>query len=728
MILNLFRKKVEQSPENPYVTGNPVVDAFVGRQNILRAVKSVLNSPHKNAITLFGQRRVGKTSVLKKLEVTLTTATSTELATKYIPVYFDLMEHTHQPLEEIVKTLGIAICEKIDMKAPQWQTPLTQFLNWLVDLLQRDQGTTLVILFDEFDSLDDAKSEQIRDEFFRYLKELLSIDMKRLNIVFTIGRNIDDFKTAQALFKGIDNCRVSLLSQSDTEQLIRISEQNDSLYWSKKAIQRVWQLTNGHPYLTQLLCSLIWDRYWSQNPKFVPTATINDVESGILQILNYQQVGQNALEWLWSGLPPACRIDTAAFAELGQQVVSHKKLLDYMYKSGIDTITAELENAIKDLVKWDIIEGNVQEGYLFRVELFRRWVAVNKPLKTIMQEELKQLGVDAEQYYQVAKTLYQNGQFGESVDKLTSAIRINAYLIEAHKLLASVLIKQGKLQEAQEKLEKFYQISPVHAHPLLNDLLWEQLESKGDRQKKLSLCKRILSLNVEYEPQELPLSADDVDTTELDLKYFSLTGQLELFVSSLMRLLEPVYLASFVSVAVTVTVMGGLKSDEADTYQKIEKHLQQGRIEQAKKEIDDKRIKDGEDKRRLLIAIYEATAVKDSPTTLDPPTESPVVDIIPDTTTQCFYHVRNGDTANEVSKKFYETANRFAEIWAASIRTSSQGVIEIQRMQKAADGKKNYVAYVTVGNSIQPGYILVIPNPSNRKECVTDLQVLIQMP
>jgi len=54
--------------------------------------------------------------------------------------------------------------------------------------------------------------------------------------------------------------------------------------------------------------------------------------------------------------------------------------------------------------------------------------------------------------------------------------------------------------------------------------------------------------------------------------------------------------------------------------------------------------------------------------------------------------------------------------------------MEIQRMQKAADGKKNYVAYVTVGNSIQPGYILVIPNPSNRKECVTDLQVLIQMP
>jgi len=325
----------------------------------------------------------------------------------------------------------------------------------------------------------------------------------------------------------------------------------------------------------------------------------------------------------------------------------------------------------------------------------------------------------------VEKTLYSNTQFGESVDKLTSAIRINAYLIEAHKLLASVLIKQGKLQEAQEKLEKFYQISPVHAHPLLNDLLWEQLESKGDRQKKLSLCKRILSLNVEYEPQELPLSVDDVDTTELELKYFSLTGQLELFVSSLMRLLEPVYLASFVSIVVTVTVMGGLKSDEADTYQKIEKHLQQGRIEQAKKEIDDKRIKDGEDKRRLLIAIYEATAAKDSFAT-NPPT----VPKLPIATTQkqCFYQVADKEIREIVSTFYVLSAGdswnaKWDNIWNASISWNTNGSFkEIEKI----DGKKKVKVRATL--PIQPGYILVIPNPSNRKECVTDLQVLIQMP
>jgi tetratricopeptide (TPR) repeat protein len=497
MIPNLFRKKVEKSPENPYVTGNPVIGTFVGRQDILKAVRGVLNSSHKNAITLFGQRRIGKTSVLKKLEVDLSTLTSTGVeSTKYVPVYFDLMYETHYTLETIIDRLVSAICRKLLEKEPQWQNPRDQFFVWLVELLQKNRDKILVILFDEFDSLDDAKSEQIRDEFFRYLNELLSIDMKRLNIVFTIGRNIDDFKTAQALFKGIENYRISLLNQDSTEQLIHLSAQNNSLYWSRKAIQRVWQLTNGHPYLTQLLCSLIWDRYWNEkNSEAIPRVTMSDVEDSAQQVLNDQQAGQNALEWLWSGLPPACRIDAAAFAELGAKHISHKEFVDHMYDAGIGTVIEELENAPKDLRDWDIIEGDKQSGYRFRVELFRQWVKENKPLKSIMQDELGRIRVEAEQYYQTATEYYQSEKYDEAISKLDSALRINAHFIEAHKLLAKALIAKGELLEAQEKLEKFYQSFPDQARPQLVELLWNRVESSGSRNERLDLCEQILRLD-----------------------------------------------------------------------------------------------------------------------------------------------------------------------------------------------------------------------------------------
>lgn len=54
---------------NPYIAGNPIKDkdGFVGRDNIFRDVMQMLRHPGENAIVLFGQRRIGKTTVLLQL-------------------------------------------------------------------------------------------------------------------------------------------------------------------------------------------------------------------------------------------------------------------------------------------------------------------------------------------------------------------------------------------------------------------------------------------------------------------------------------------------------------------------------------------------------------------------------------------------------------------------------------------------------------------------------------
>ncbi len=55
------------TPINPYIAGDPVgtSPAFVGRDDVLREVLKVLRNPTKSAITLYGQRRIGKTSMLQ---------------------------------------------------------------------------------------------------------------------------------------------------------------------------------------------------------------------------------------------------------------------------------------------------------------------------------------------------------------------------------------------------------------------------------------------------------------------------------------------------------------------------------------------------------------------------------------------------------------------------------------------------------------------------------------
>lgn len=55
---------------NPYAARDSVggSDAFVGRIGILQAVQNILKDSQQQAITLFGQRRIGKTFILRQLE------------------------------------------------------------------------------------------------------------------------------------------------------------------------------------------------------------------------------------------------------------------------------------------------------------------------------------------------------------------------------------------------------------------------------------------------------------------------------------------------------------------------------------------------------------------------------------------------------------------------------------------------------------------------------------
>ena len=87
-------------PLNPYIAGNPVGDspAFVGRDDVVRDVLRVLRRPQDNAIVLYGQRRIGKTSILQHLRVQLPEEGP------YRPVYFDLQYKAAGPWIGCCKT------------------------------------------------------------------------------------------------------------------------------------------------------------------------------------------------------------------------------------------------------------------------------------------------------------------------------------------------------------------------------------------------------------------------------------------------------------------------------------------------------------------------------------------------------------------------------------------------------------------------------------------------
>lgn len=105
-------------PLNPYIAGSALdgPGGFFGREDILRLVETELRSPHKNAVVLFGQRRIGKASILLQLRRRLSES-------GFLSVYMDLMDRARRPLGT---TLGSAPpsslrCARWPRGLPDWR-------------------------------------------------------------------------------------------------------------------------------------------------------------------------------------------------------------------------------------------------------------------------------------------------------------------------------------------------------------------------------------------------------------------------------------------------------------------------------------------------------------------------------------------------------------------------------------------------------------------------------
>ncbi len=474
-------------PLNPYVAGNAVggSPAFIGRSDILQHVYDILKSPQHNAILLHGQRRIGKTSILGELETQL------QQAGFFCPVFFDLLGKAHQPVEQVITELANKICDVLGKEKPQLgNEPKTYFHQiWLPNLLKNEKNG-LVLLFDEFDALDDDLAKQTRTEFFYYLRELVTLNREKLNFVFVIGRNVGDLtQIALSLFKEIPTQKVSLLNQEDTFKLIALAESNEML-WPKKSKNKVWELTQGHPYLTQQVCYCVWEALHKDNITKTPKVSSKQIEQAIPIVL---ERSEGAINWLWGGLEAAQKVFISALAAASdkKKIVTQEQLNNLLFTIGLKISVPALADAPKSLQdSWDLIKAE-KNGYRFKVELLRRLFGKYKQLHSL-KNELNRLEPEANNYYQESLQLYEDKKLDEALDTLGRVLRLNPNHIEASQLQANILLEQGKLEEAANKLKKLFEDHPDEARPLLVQTLWNVAQFAKREGEQLKFYEEIL--------------------------------------------------------------------------------------------------------------------------------------------------------------------------------------------------------------------------------------------
>lgn len=482
-------------PPSPFIVSNSVGNtaAFVGRADVFDRVEAFLRQPAQTGLLLFGQRRIGKTSILHELRTRL------PQAGPWVPVFMDLQGRASWTVDQILVELAEAITEELRLPPPRFgDLPRKEFRGWLLAVLQAlpDDGR-LVLIFDEFDVLTDREDKSQPHPLFPFLGRILENDAGgRLAAIYAIGRTMEDLDVAaRPLLRGAVMVHVSTLARAEFTRLLDLGAQG-GLSWGDGAQDSIWALTGGHPMLTQLIGATVWHAAHQSGVTRIEASTIDELTPAVLR------EARSILTWLWDGLTPACRVVSSALAEHPQRSVTGEQLEEILRDIGVRMVTDQLSSAPRLLRDWDLLDERDGE-FFFKVEILRRWIQLYQPFSSV-RRDLDKIVPAASKRYEAAVALWQ-GADDPDEDRVKRVIndcefildRMNPNHVGAALLLAEAYRHQHRLDDAIHTLERIYPIQPAAVRPryvLLMLQRVEQLRAETDEEPRLALLHTILQV------------------------------------------------------------------------------------------------------------------------------------------------------------------------------------------------------------------------------------------
>jgi hypothetical protein len=381
LILNNYIRELTETAElrqeidSPYITGNPLTDQqviFVGRTDISIRIEQLLADRRRPPLLLYGQRRMGKTSLLLNL--------GRMLSTTIVPLFVDLQGAPSQAnghagfLYNLARAMIDSANEQRHMLLPAlsrdelMQDPFTRFNEWLDEVEKVLGQNTALLILDEFEALDHAFDENRFDpvRVLGMLRHLIQ-HRPRFKVLLAGSHTLDELQRWSSYLINVQVLKIGYLKEAEARQLVEHPVEDFALRYEPAASQRVLNLTRGHPFLVQLLCEELVALKNEQEPAQRRLATLTDVEAAVLEALDhgrlfFSDIQQNQIDKVGVDL-------LIYLAAQGAGAVLSPKALEKRAppQNGFS-------HALDLLLQRDLIEP-VGNGYRFQVELIRRWFA-----------------------------------------------------------------------------------------------------------------------------------------------------------------------------------------------------------------------------------------------------------------------------------------------------------------------------------------------------------------
>ncbi len=373
---------INKPVSNPYVVGDPVQEnLFVGRDDVMRQLEGFWVMSHRlQSVVLYGHRRMGKTSIL------LNAANCSGSGVKVAYVNLLRLGDSPQGVGEVLMAISDAISDAVDCTPPNdadlLNLPYRTFERYLKQV-EAHLTDGLIVALDEFEKIEELiEAEKIPKDFMGYLRGLVQMSSK---VAFAFaGLHTLEEMTAdyfQPFFASVIPIHVGFLQPGATRQILANPDEDFPLDYTPEALDQIYALTAGQPYLVQLVGFQLVRRYndyvFEQGRPRDPVFTVEDVEA-VINDPEFFKRGRYYFDGVWgqaarwaSGQQAILR--TLAPHPDGLSIDELRTQLDCIGATHSPLQEETLQEALKTLMRHDVVQ-EIEGCWRIIVELFRRWV------------------------------------------------------------------------------------------------------------------------------------------------------------------------------------------------------------------------------------------------------------------------------------------------------------------------------------------------------------------
>jgi len=366
----LFQK---QDIPNPYSYGLPLDrkhhPVFAERFDVLQSIEQLLQQHRCPPLLLYGQRRIGKTTLLMNM--------NTMLPSNFVMLLVDFQGPivSSQDHAGFFHNLGRALLQSAeehypDLKLPPLdkQTliddPFAGFDEWLYQLEKAAADKIFLLALDEFVTID-SSFEKKRFEpkailgMFRHIIQ----HRPRFRLLFAGTHTFAELEQWATYFINAKTVHMSYLSDEEARRLVEEPIKYFPLRYTPEASQRVLTVTRQHPALIQLLCGEIVLLKDQQTPDKRLQVKVDEVEMAIASALKHGSMFFADIEQNQVG--EIGQMVLRFIASQGEGAVVNRQDLEAQFPS-------DLKATLELLELREVIEEQ-DSGYRFQIEMVRRW-------------------------------------------------------------------------------------------------------------------------------------------------------------------------------------------------------------------------------------------------------------------------------------------------------------------------------------------------------------------